>query len=70
MTHQVSMLKAVLAKNVEYLLTGGTINSRGIHTTQEKSGYRKAIQDVLGILDEMPYQQEYHYTISHLVEKK
>ena len=70
MEHQMTMMKAVLAKNVEYLLTGGSINSRGLHTTAEKSGYRKAIQDVLAVLDEMPYQQQYRFVLNNLENRK
>lgn len=70
MEHQMTMMKAVLAKNVEYLLTGGSINSLGLHTTAEKSGYRKAIQDVLAVLDEMPYQQQYRFALNNLEERK
>ena len=70
MEYQMTMLKAVLAKNIEYLLTGSGFNLLGIHTTQEQSGYKKAISDVLKVLDDMPYQQQYRYTLNHLGSRK
>ena len=63
-------MKAVLAKNIEYLLNGPGFNALGVNTTSEQSGYKKAISDVLKVLDYMPYQQEYRYFLSHLVESK